>query len=353
MRSGYCLIALILAAAPLHGADAKTDKVKIDDEVKKVTANALEWLAGKQASDGSWSDGGNNSTAMTGFTLMAFMSQGHVPNQGKYGPEVAKGSRYLMAAQNESGLIIGSRVVGNGFMYSHGVATLALSQLWGMTGDKEVKKSLKRAVDLIVNCQHQDGGWRYQPVKYGDSDISVTIIQVMALRGAKDSGINVPDKTMIRALKYINACHDNSTDGYTYQPGNRQPGFARTAAGICVLKLLGEMEFYDEEKQRKVKTIDEYGKKIDNSVKYLKASMKNPREHFWYGHYYACHAMHQVGGKDWEDYYTTIKKEFPRMQAKDGSWSHFQPGSTGPVYQTAIAVIALSIPANYLPIFQR
>ncbi len=331
---------LALTAAPVLAADEKPkgndEKTKIDDEVKRATAKAYEWMAGKQNSDGSWGDQYN--TAITGFALMAFMSQGHVPNQGKYGREVAKGIRYLMASQREDGYLIGSR---GGNMYAHGMATLALSQAWGMTGDEDVKKVLKKAIDLIVKSQCKDnsvnhGGWRYDPAPSG-ADISVTIMQVMALRGAKDSGIHVPDETMKRALSYINSCYDPGTGGYTYQPNNRAPGFARTAAGICVLKLCGE-----------------YDKKIDRSVEYLKKAMDSPREpHFWYGHYYACHAFHQVGGKDWEDYYTTIKKKFLPMQASDGGWTRREFQQGGPVYQTAIAVIALSVPANYLPIFQR
>ena len=329
------LTALTIAVAPLRAAD---ENVKIDDDVKKSTAKAYEWLAGKQSSDGSWGDSNYpNNTAITGFALVAFMSQGHVPNQGKYGKEVSKGVRFLLASQREDGYLVGTR---GGNMYCHGMATLALSQLFGMSGDDDVKKALKKAVDLIVKSQCKDngvnhGGWRYEPVPSG-ADISVTIMQVMALRGAKDSGIHVPDETMKRALSYINSCYDPGTGGYTYQPGNKSPGFARTAAGICVLKLCGE-----------------YDKKIDQSISFLKRAMDTPREHFWYGHYYACHAMHQVGGKDWADYYKLIKKKFLEMQSADGSWSRRDQQSAGPVYQTSIAIIALSVPANYLPIFQR
>jgi hypothetical protein len=333
MKTLGVILVLCFAATPAFAAD---DKAKIDDEVKKSTAKAYEWMASKQNSDGSWSD--QYRTAITGFALIAYMSQGHVPNQGKYGREVAKGIRYLMASQREDGYLIGSH---GGNMYGHGIATLALSQAWGMTGDEDVKKCLKKAIDLIVKSQCKDnsinhGGWRYDPSPSG-ADISVTIMQVMALRGAKDSGIHVPDETMKRALSYINSCYDPGTGGYTYQPNNRAPGFARTAAGICVLKLCGE-----------------YDKKIDRSVEYLKKSMESQRDpHYWYGHYYACHAFHQVGGKDWEDYYAAIKKKFIGMQSQDGSWSRREFQQGGPVYQTAIAVIALSVPANYLPIFQR
>ena len=323
------VIALSLTALPARAAD-----VKMDEPTKKATAKALEWLAARQNADGSWSDGRYpHNTAITSFALLAFMSQGHLPGQGLYGPEVAKGGRFLISAAREDGSLVGSR---GGNMYAHGMATLALSQLWGMTGDEEVKKVLKRAIDLIVRSQADNGGWRYEPVPSG-ADISVTIMQVMALRGAKDSGMHVPDKVMKKALEYINTCYDAGTGGYTYMPYNRQPGFARTAAGICVVKLVGE-----------------YDKNVDRSVEFLKKTMENPREHYWYGHYYACHAMHQVGGKDWEDYYSMIKRKFLPMQSPDGSWSQRNDhGSAGPVYQTSIAVIALSVPTNYLPIFQR
>ena len=69
-----------------------------------------------------------------------------------------------------------------------------------MTGDAEVKKTLKKAIDLIVKTQNHEGGWRYEPAPTG-ADISVTIMQVMALRGAKDSGLHVPDETIRRAIE--------------------------------------------------------------------------------------------------------------------------------------------------------
>ena len=93
-------------------------------------------------------------------------------------------------------------------MYCHGMATLALTQVYGMTGDEEVKKVTKKAIDLIVKTQNHEGGWRYDPSPTG-ADISVTIMQVMALRGAKDSGLHVPDKTMADSIKYINKCRDS------------------------------------------------------------------------------------------------------------------------------------------------
>lgn len=307
--------------------------VKMDEATKKAVGKGLEWLAGKQNPDGSFSDGGYiHNTAITSFTMLAFMSQGHLPNQGLYGPEVAKAARFLMAAQRADGYLVGAR---GGNMYCHGMATLVLAELSGQTGDDEIKNVVKKATDLIVKCQNSVGGWRYEPAPTG-ADISVTIMQVMALRAAKNAGIHVPDTTLKKAIAYINSCYNPKVGGFSYMPGGGAPGFARTAAGTCVLFLTGEYN----------------AKQIPEAVKYLKANFNSP-QHFFYGHYYASHAMHQVGGKDWEDWYGRLVKYFLPQQHTDGSWATTKNREVGPVYQTSIACIVLSVPAHYLPIFQR
>ncbi len=314
-------ITLLLAPARAE------EKVKIDDATKKAIDKALVWLKDHQDRDGKW---GN--TAITSFALLAFMANGHVPNQGLYAPEVAKAVRHLLAEAKEDGYLAGR---GGGNMYCHGMATLALTQVYGMTGDEEVKKVLKKAVDLIVKSQNTEGGWRYDPSPTG-ADISVTIMQVMALRGAKDSGLHVPDQTIKNALKYIDKCHDRRSGGYKYMPYSSGAGYARTAAGVCVLQLGGEYE----------------AEQIEAAVKYMERE-ENDRQHYWYGHYYAAHAFHQVGGKKWEDYYARMKDTLLSRQRASGEWLERMEQHNGAAYQTAIAVLILSVPSDYLPIYQR
>src|SRR5262245_46066964 len=327
------LLAFLTLAILLLASPARAVEVKMDEAGKKATAKALEWLKQKQNTDGSWSDGNYaHNTAITAFALLAFMSQGHLPAQGTYGPEVAKGCRFLIAASRPTdGYLVGAR---GGNMYCHAMATLAVAELWGMTGDEEIKPALEKAVNLIVKSQNHEGGWRYEPQPTG-ADISVTIMQVMALRASKNSGLHVPDTTMKKAIDYINRCYNPNTGAFSYQPHSR-PGFARTAAGACILQLTGN---YD-------------AKQIPKAVEYMKLNFEN-KERFWYGHYYAAHAMHQVGGKEWEDWYPRLRSTILPKQSADGSWSTRDRENVGPVYQTAIAVIILSVPANYLPIFQR
>jgi prenyltransferase beta subunit len=328
------LVGVVLGAAPLRAADTT---VKMDETARKAVEKALEWLASQQQSNGAWGDGRYpHNTAVTAFTLLAFMSNGHLPGQGLYGPEVAKGVRFLIAsARPGDGYLVGAR---GGNMYCHGMATLALAEAWGQTQDEEIKPVLIKAVELIVRCQNHEGGWRYEPQPTA-ADISVTIMQVMALRAAKNSGLHVPDQTLKRALEYIQRCYEPATGAFRYQPQSRGPGFARTAAGLCVLQLSGK---YDAEQ-------------IPRGVKYLQENF-NSRTHFWYGHYYAAHVMHQVGGNDWAEWYKKIRNLLLARQAANGSWTGSGLGSddgVGPTFSTSIACIILATPAGYLPIFQR
>ncbi len=326
MRITASFLAITLFALP--AVSAAEEKVKIDEKTKKAIEKSLEWLKDSQEKDGSW----GTSSAVTSFVLLAYMSQGHLPGQGKFGPEVAKGVRNLLAGARDDGYLVGPR---GGNMYSHGMAALALTQVWGMTGDEEVKKVLKKSIDLIVKTQNSEGGWRYEPQPTG-ADISVTIMQVMALRGAKDSGLHVPDDTMKKAIAYINKCYDPRSGGYYYQPRSSPAGYARTAAGVCCLQLSGD---YDK-------------KEIAGAVKYLD-TVGEDRQHWWYGQYYAAHAYHQVGGKAWEDYYARMKTKLLAIQQENGSWRDNKEGHVGPAYQSAIAVLILSVPSHFLPIYQR
>src|SRR5262249_11468199 len=145
-----------------------------DEAAGKAAARGLEWLAGKQNENGSWSDFGYaHNTAITAYALLAFLSQGHLPNEGKYGPNVAKAAVFLATSGRSDGYLIGPR---GGNMYCHALATLALAQLHAQTGEEKLRPVLEAAVDLIVRSQDVRGGWRYEPRPVG-GDISITTMQ--------------------------------------------------------------------------------------------------------------------------------------------------------------------------------
>ncbi len=76
--------------------------------------------------------------------------------------------------------------------------------------------------------------------------------------------------------------------------------------------------------------------------------------HYWYGHYYAAHALNQVGGEVWEKYYKRMRDRLLTSQGRNGEWySDRREAAYGPAYQTSIAVLILSVPTHYLPIYQK
>ena len=94
--------------------------------------------------------------------------------------------------RREDGYLVGTR---GGNMYSHAMATLALAEMWGMTGDKDIKPVLTKAVNLIVGSQNHEGGWRYEPRPTGRGHLR----HHHGGHGpgaAKNSGLHVKDETM-------------------------------------------------------------------------------------------------------------------------------------------------------------
>ncbi len=322
------------------------DKVKVDANTERVIKGALKYLASQQRVDskdkdiGHWGVSREESrypVAMTGYALMAFMSTGNLPGEGPYGKEVSRGLNYLLQQINEDTGIYGSKAYGQ-YMYGHGVATIALAELYGQTRDPRIRKKLQSVVERIVACQNSQGGWRYRPVKR-DADISVTVLQCVALRAAKNSGIDVPQQTLDNAVKYVKACFHTSSGGFTYQPGS-SPGFARTAAAIYSLQVCGLYE-------------DDW---VKSGSKYLFANYRENQEWFVYGSFYAAPAQYMQGGETWAKWYPMVKANVLKKVKHERDiyrWNSEGRGGVGPVFTTSVFTMILAMPYHYIPLYQR
>src|SRR6516225_9263259 len=132
--TGAFLAGLILASS--HGplATAAEDREAVDQAVER----ALEYLQRTQQSNGAWiGENNQRSPAITGLAIMAFLSAGHVPGEGKYGDTVAKGVDWVLSQQHANGLIA---PVGHQEMYHHGICTLMLAEVAGMTDAKQAEE---------------------------------------------------------------------------------------------------------------------------------------------------------------------------------------------------------------------
>ena len=234
-------------------------------------------------------------------------------------------------------------------MYGHGFATLALCEVYGMTHRKDLKPKIEAAVKLIEDTQTQDGqpwhdgGWRYQP-QAGDADISVTVVQVLALRAARNAGLKVSQSTIDRAINYMRRCSNYQTDGgFNYQVAQRQSGPARTGAGVLSLMMAGLRD--SPECKGGLRFLKEHPLDRNNEWPY--------REHFYYAIYYVTQAMYQAGGDYWKTWYTNIRDRLVKAQDAEGSWAANGYSEAGPEYASAMAVLVLQVPAGLLPIYQK
>ena len=274
--------AFILTALTAYG-DFKYDAVvPLQKEVEDAIEKAQAHIAKQQRRDGSWGNHGAN-----GMAIVALMVNGNTPGKGRYGDHISKGVEYILNTQRQSGVLIS--LGGKNGMYEHALATLALAEVYGMTHNPEVRDGLIRAVDLIVRCQHHTGGWRYppRPVK---GDLSVSVMQIMALRAAAELGIFVPDDTIKHAIRFIKRCWHEKSAGFGYR-GSAETNLNRAGAGVVCLQSVG---LYDDPMVGKAaKTI------LTKGVGAAKSG--NAHSHgsvrYWYGHYYASVALYHYGGE--------------------------------------------------------
>ena len=190
---GLALTLFTAVAATAAQDSARQDKVTVDEKTEAVIKGALKWLASKQLVNGAWGASGDEQrypVAMTGYTLMAFQAAGQLPGEGEFGKNVTLGMNHLLDQISPEGLFA-NRNSGQ-YMYSHGIATIALAELYGQTRTPAMRPKLEKLIRLIIASQNREGGWRYRPVA-SDADISVSVLQVVALRAAKNGGLKKKD----------------------------------------------------------------------------------------------------------------------------------------------------------------
>ena len=297
----------------------------------------LDFLAARQHDDGAFGTGGyGHNVAVCGLAGMAFIGSGSTPGRGPYGKQVDRCVDFILSHTEESGFINVESSASHGPMYGHGFATMFLAECYGMTQRTDIREKLTRAVQLIVNTQNTEGGWRYQPTREQAADISVTVCEVMALRAARNAGLHVPKDTINRSVAYIKQSQ-NEDGGFMYMLQGGPSAFPRSAAAIVALYSAGIYE----------------GPEINKGLDYLTAQTPHADDfregHYFYGHYYAVQAMWQAGGDYWKHWYPAIRDALLKRQSDDGSWTD----AIGSEYGTSMALIILQIPNNYLPIFQR
>lgn len=312
---------------------APLTELKVVEQVNVSIDKGLAYLASKQRPDGGWA----NNNAINAWSLLAFMGRGHVPGRGPYKDVLEKGKKYLMSTQQATGYMSFSA------MYEHGLATLALIEMYGMDPDPELEEKTRKAVDLILRSQSPQGGWNYQPTPV-NGDLSVSVMQIVAMRAAHNAEIPVPQQQLERAIKYLKDHEAPGGGGFGY--GGPGGGPQTSAAGTISMQLLGK---YDHPTLPKT---------LDYLAAIPVAWNASGPNYFYYFHYYAIQAMYQAGGKHWNEWHPKVRELLLEHQNSDGSWD-VPPGTAEAAYNgdkcyaTSVACLVLDIYSHFLPAYQR
>jgi hypothetical protein len=385
-----CVVASVIAQdspefGPPRGATEEVrdpSPTSSDLEVQRAVDKGLKHLASIQSHEGSWSndignklgnsyqrniDGiGKPHLGVTAICCMAFMAAGHMPDRGEYHINVARGLAFVLDnIDRDTGWIskFGTR------MYEHAFCSMFLAEVYGQTRDPVVLDHLRNAIRFIVESQNKQGSWRYVPNQQ-DSDMSICVCQLQALRAAANVGVLVPKNAIEDAKDYVRKSYNHyyNSGSFKYQiDWDDRSTFALTAAGIVALQSAGEYAshtYTPREGGQQIKLdlnasiVYLRQNRPDRSASYMIPGTRICDYGFWYGHYYAAQAMHQyqfVSKREWDDWDAMNRKHFLKLQHSNGAWTDEIGGfdQTKNAYATAMACLILSIPRGYLPIFQN
>jgi hypothetical protein len=320
----------------------------VTPECVRAVERGLAFLKKTQSSDGSFSsaaDGAFYPVAMASLAGMAMLASGSTTTRGPCADEIARTVRFLSGAARSSGLIAGPTLDSGRPMHGHGFALLFLATVQGMETDRALRDRLnpviRRAVRLVDSAQSDIGGWTYTPG--GGDEGSVTVTQIQALRAADAAGFVIPERTMKRAVRYLELCQ--CPDGgirYSYGSGHGGSRPPISAAAVATLYNCGEYE-----SPLAKRCLEYVSKQLSRSNP---ITGRNRGGHSFYMNLYAAQAFYQAGDKEWDQYFPGVREGLIKAQAADGSW---HGDDVGTVYGTSIALIILQLPYKFLPVYQR
>jgi hypothetical protein len=358
-----------------RGRDDGAGQGQQGSKTEEAIERGLEFLARSQQADGSWSfqkfagatddDIGSihSDSAATGLALMSFLGGGYDHFEDKHRDTVRRGIQYLLRQQSETGdLYVAQdpKSHESAWLYSHAIATIALCEALGMTGDPELRGPAQSAIEFIENAQdRQFGGWRYEPGV--GSDTSVAGWQLMALKSGELAGLKVKRDTYEAARKWLDRAQvrgDGSQYLYNpivpntqYQTDQRRP--TMTSVGLLMRLYLG----WD-------RTRPELRRGAEQILKYPAANgtSSNPTRDTYYW-YYATQVMFHMRGEYWRQWNERLHPLLVNGQARQGalagSWdpNGDVPDRWGPhggrVYVTTLNLLSLEVYYRHLPIYEE
>jgi hypothetical protein len=386
----------------------------------KLVLDGLRWLARHQNADGSWSASGvrdhcsadapcadpklawtrNHDEGLTGMALLAYLGAGfsheseqwlldpNTAQRWKVGDVVKEGLRWLKNHQNADGSFSRDRA----FLYNEALATLALTEAYGLTRQRYWLEPAQRGIDFLQRAQRPSPagqglwGWRYASrqeieAKYPggsldetgkkelfDSDLSVTGWCVMALKSAQLSKLSVAPGALEGALAFAK---------WVSLPDGQAGYLDAKGAGAKVSGVDDQFQYHSASMSALAMCVRAFAEHdaadpfLEPAARRIAADLprlgKDGLEADYYYWYYGSLALHQfdgpesprASGKFWGPWNKAMVEALTSTQSHDAKgchdggwltpdrWCH----SGGPIYATAINVLTAEVYYRYANAF--
>ncbi len=342
-------------------------------QTEEAIEMGLRFLASQQNPDGSWSLQAtdpsvllHSDTAATGLCLLAFQGAGYTHRQHQYARTCDRALDWLIAHQSEDGNLFKNEDETsnrNVWLYSHGVASLALCEAYGMTQDPRLQEPAQKALDFIAYSQNPTrGGWRYQPQE--SSDTSVSGWMVMALKSGELAGLTVQPSTYEGVRKWLDLSRSERGQPYLYrynpyapdtptQKHGRDVTASMTSVGLLMQMYLG---WRRDNPQLRAGAEWLLERLPDNGT----PTHPQRDSYYWY---YATQVMFHMGDDYWRKWNASLSPLLIDTQVRDGdakgSWDPKKPvpdrwgDHAGRLYVTALNLLNLEIYYRHLPIYEE
>jgi hypothetical protein len=382
---------------------------------EEAVLQGLRWLVRHQNADGSW--GGEElrehctegkpcipadhalspsfKEGLTGLALLCFLGQGLTHDsrikivdtamgvRHEAGDVILAGLKWLKERQRSDGGFA-SRP---GLLYNDILATMALTEAYGLSGSRAWKRPAQRGIEFLVAAQKRHPeldrlwGWRYWGqqeldaqkvsgaisdadhwVQSKDADISVTCWAVMALKSAELSGLDVPHEAFDGAMAFTEwVSRPDGLVGYTTR---EIAGQAVGGAGdhfdyhVGTMSALGMLVRTFARKSIDDPFLEAAARQIVQDLPEVSKDKLSVDYYYWY---YASMALNQFDGPDsprktsqyWGPWNEAMVEAVLALQDSsedsdvcsrggwlvDDRWSH----AGGPIYNTAINTLTLEV----------
>jgi hypothetical protein len=248
---------------------------------------------------------------------------------------------FLLNSQDSDGCLGSTR---NPYerMYCHAMATCALSEAFAMTGDERLATGVRRAIQYTLLAQDRtSGGWRYHPGDPGDT--SQLGWQVMALKSAELSGIEVPTATRDGIQRFLKNVAAGRSGGLArYQPSRGAPSRSMTAEAMVCRQFMALSQTPAATSEATTYVLEELPGSGPTNV------------YYWY---YATLGLYELQGDAWRRWNEALQKNLLSTQRGDGplagSWDPdpVWGGCGGRVYSTAMSALCLEVYYRFLPLY--